>query len=282
VNAFYTENPCSLCCVRQDDVAPQVGRLRHRWRLAACLGVDGLGWLSGLASEICSGRAGGHLVSAWARACVSAMGVRVVFSGPSPKPGPALVVANHVSPLDAIGLLAVRRWTVVSFEEMRDHPTLGRLLRNTGTVFVRPGSLRSSREMVVSVGARLRAGGSVLAFPEGKIRCSAPGGPFSPAVMQGAIDAQVPVRPVLLSWELPGHRTTSLAAWFGEESQLQSLARIRRIRGLTLKAQVLADIAPADGQNRRELADAAWASVAGAGAQMSAMCPAHPAPGVRC
>lgn len=227
---------------------------------------------------MCSRRFGARLLQIWTRAYIRSTGVRVEVTGKLASSKPALIVPNHMSSLDAMALLAVlplgHRIAVVTTDDLARNPILGRLVRNAGMIFIRQGSLASLRDLVASVTARLRQGEGVLAFPEGQIRCSPPGGRFSPAVMQAAIGAGVPVRPVLMWFELADGRPTSHASWLGTEPLRQSLQRIQRSSGLVLKVRVLPDIDPAEVHNRNELARLARQSVGAAAEHFPANCTA--------
>ncbi|MZE78380.1 hypothetical protein GTY57_15615, partial [Streptomyces sp. SID5475] len=131
-----------------------------------------------------------------ARALLDALGVRLeipdgtVLSAPGgrgargePAPG-TLVVANHVSWLDAVALLAVEPVTLLAKREVGDWPVLGPMVRRAGTRFIDRGSLRGLPGTVEALAGLLRAGRSVAVFPEGITHCSAPGGRFRPAAFQ--------------------------------------------------------------------------------------------------
>ena len=61
-------------------------------------------------------------------------------------------------------------------------------------------SLRRLPDVVDAVADRLRAGQTVVAFPEGTTWCGLAYGPFRPAMFQAAIDAGRPVQPLRLSY----------------------------------------------------------------------------------
>jgi 1-acyl-sn-glycerol-3-phosphate acyltransferase len=275
MNQFFSENQCDLRCISETDVPPCVSWPRYAWRRAAMAGTHGLCLFLGVIATLCSRRVGARLLQIWARAYIKSTGVRVEISGELKSPKTTLVVSNHMSSLDGMVLVAAHPFVVVTRDELGRHPILGRLVRNAGMIFVRQGSLASLRDLVTSITARLQRGDSVLVFPEGKIRCSPPGGQFSSSVMQAAIDARVPVRPVLMWCELADGRPTSRASWLGTEPLRQSLQRIQRIRGLVLKVHVLPDIEPDDAGSRSELAHMARQSIAAAALHIPVTCQAN-------
>ncbi|MEU4681967.1 lysophospholipid acyltransferase family protein [Streptomyces xinghaiensis] len=232
-----------------------------------------------------------------ARALLDALGVRLeipdgtVLSAPGgrgargePAPG-TLVVANHVSWLDAVALLAVEPVTLLAKREVGDWPVLGPMVRRAGTRFIDRGSLRGLPGTVEALAGLLRAGRSVAVFPEGVTHCSAPGGRFRPAAFQAALDAGAPVRPVTLGYEQAGAPST-VAAFVGEDGFGGSLRRVLTARGLTVRVRVHPPLRTAPGaDDRRSLAARAQTLVRGAdpaahpaGPHTSISCPAAPRP----
>lgn len=259
-NQFFPEHPCDLRCVPEAGNTDHVGWFRYSSRRLAMTAAYGLIWCMGILSVFCTRRVSTRLFQLWSRLWMTTSGARVEISGDLRPGTPVLLACNHMSYFDMIVIMAVHPYVMASAEEMRKHPVVGRLLRNTGTIFVARENLSSVRRFVGEVTAALRGGHSVVVFPEGRIRCSAPGGPFAPSVMQAAIDAGVPVRPALMWCELADGRPTSRASWLGTEPLRRSLQRLQRLRGLTVRVRVFPDIHPAEVDHRNELARRARAS----------------------
>ncbi|WP_078843358.1 1-acyl-sn-glycerol-3-phosphate acyltransferase [Streptomyces albus] len=211
-----------------------------------------------------------------ARALLDALGVRLetpdgaVLSAPAgsdarggpggPAPG-TLIVANHISWLDAVALLAVEPVTLLAKREVGGWPVLGPVVRRAGTRFIDRGSLRGLPATVADLAGLLRAGRSVAVFPEGATHCSAPGGPFRPAAFQAALDAAAAVRPVTIGYEQAGAPST-VAAFVGEDGFGGSLHRVLTARALTVRVRVHPPLLPVSGgDDRRSLAAHAQALV---------------------
>ncbi|MEV8320862.1 lysophospholipid acyltransferase family protein [Streptomyces sp. NPDC059900] len=173
------------------------------------------------------------------------------------RPG-TLIVANHISWLDVISLLAVEPVTVLAKREVGQWPVIGALARRAGTQFIDRDGLRQLPRSVADLAATLRAGRSVLVFPQATTWCSVPGGRFRRATFQAAADAGAPVRPVTIRYYQHGVRSTT-AAFLGEETFGASLHRVARARGLTVRVTAHA---PLHGTDRRKLAAEAQATVA--------------------
>ncbi|MET8689317.1 lysophospholipid acyltransferase family protein [Streptomyces sp. NPDC004732] len=173
-----------------------------------------------------------------------------------------LVVANHISWLDVIALLAVEPVSVLAKREVGQWPVVGALARRVGTRFIdRDGSPRALPSLVAELADSLRAGTSVLVFPQATTWCSVAGGRFRRAAFQAAVDAGAPVRPVTVEYRQGGGPSTA-AAFLGEEDFTASLRRVAGARGLSVRVTAHA---PLWGTDRRVLADAARRAVLGEG-----------------
>ncbi|MBK1784226.1 lysophospholipid acyltransferase family protein [Prauserella cavernicola] len=189
-----------------------------------------------------------------AAGALRALGVRLdADEGPLSVPGPVgtLIVANHVSWLDIVGLLALEPAAFLAKREVANWPLVGEQARRLDTLFVDRWALRSLPETVAAVAARLREGRSVAVFPEATTYCSGEGGPFRRAVFQAALDAGAPVRPVTLSY-LQGGLPSTVAAFVGDDTLARSLGRVTRASGLTLRVRAHTALAPEG--DRKELA----------------------------
>ncbi|MFK4070644.1 lysophospholipid acyltransferase family protein [Streptomyces sp. NPDC029674] len=203
-----------------------------------------------------------------ARAVLGALGVGLEVAGDDRLSvrGAAvgtLVVANHISWLDVIALLAVEPVSVLAKREVGQWPVIGALARRAGTRFIdRDGSPRELPGIVAELREALRGGASVVVFPQATTWCSASGGRFRRAVFQAAVDAGAPVRPATVEYRQSGAPSTA-AAFLGTEEFTASLRRVAGARELGGRVTVHA---PMWGTDRRELAAAARRAVLGAGA----------------
>jgi 1-acyl-sn-glycerol-3-phosphate acyltransferase len=193
-------------------------------------------------------------VAALARAILAALGVRLVWRGPAPRAG-SLLVANHVSWLDVVALLAVTPTRLVAKCEVRGWPGIGALAAVTGAIFVDRARPRSLPGTVGEVAAALRAGRSVAAFPEGTTYCGVSRGRFRPALFQAAADAGAPVVPIAISYD------STAAAFIGDDTLWSSVRRVAGVRRLTVTLVASPALRPTGGADRKVLARAAQASV---------------------
>ncbi|MFG3280960.1 lysophospholipid acyltransferase family protein [Streptomyces sp. NPDC048111] len=196
-----------------------------------------------------------------ARAVLRALGVRLE-TDPAPGGGApgALIVANHISWLDAVALLAVEPATVLAKHEVARWPVAGTLARRIGAHFIDRTAMRELPLVVQQLARTLHSGRSVLVFPQATTWCSVTGGCFRRAAFQAAIDAGAPVRPVTVDYVQAGAPST-VAAFLGGDDFTSSLRRVAAARGLSVRITVHSDLR---GTDRRDLAAAARAAVCGA------------------
>ncbi|MEU8350201.1 MULTISPECIES: lysophospholipid acyltransferase family protein [Streptomyces] len=213
-----------------------------------------------------------EVLRASARSALDALGVRLETDGArlgvraappapgAPEPG-TLVVANHISWLDVVALLAVEPVTVLAKREIAGWPVVGPVVRRAGTRFIDRDSLRSLPGTVGELAALLRTGRSVMVFPEGVTRCSGTGGRFRRAVFEAALDAGAPVRPVTVGYRQHGVPST-VAAFVGEDDFGASLRRVLAADGLTVRLRAHNPVLPVPGvDDRRSLAERAQRAV---------------------
>ncbi|GAB1642867.1 hypothetical protein KRMM14A1259_32900 [Krasilnikovia sp. MM14-A1259] len=193
-------------------------------------------------------------VRAGARALLALLGVRLVWRGPLPRPG-SLLVANHVSWLDIVALVAVVPVRLVAKSEVRTWPAVGALAAATGAIFLDRTRPRTLPRTVAEVAAALRAGRTVAVFPEGTTFCGARQGRFRPAVFQAAVDAGAPVVPVSIRYD------STAAAFVGDDTLWSSVRRVAGLRGMTATLVAAPALRPTEGTDRRALARAAQACV---------------------
>jgi len=208
----------------------------------------------------------GRAVRPMARALLASLGVRLRGRGPAPRTG-SLLVANHVSWLDIVALLALGPARLVAKREVRGWPGIGMLAGLSGAIFMDRARPKALPETVGEVAAALRAGRSVAVFPEGTTFCGSScdaslartsartSARFRPAVFQAAVDAGAPVVPIAISY------CSTAAAFIGDDSLWSSVVRVARLRDLTVTLVGAPALHPEPGASRRVLARAAEASV---------------------
>ena len=203
-----------------------------------------------------------HFQRGCCRLVMRSLGIRITVSGGPIRNVPGvLVVSGHVSWVDIFVIGAVMPGSFVAKSEMVGWPGLGALARLMKVIPIDRGNLRRLPEVVGAVADRLRAGHTVVAFPEGTTWCGLAFGPFRPAMFQAAIDAGRPVQPLRLSYHHRDGSRSTVASYIGDDSLLDSLRRIVTARRTIVHVRVESLQLP--GADRRELAARCEAAVRG-------------------
>lgn len=117
---------------------------------------------------------------------------------------PAIFVANHRSRMDAPFLLPrLKKTAVIIKSNYARQPFYATLVRHLNFISVNPHSLSSLTESLQRCNKMLKSGFRLLVFPEGT---RAPGkrmGEFKDLAFRMAIDADVPIVPVVVHTSLP-------------------------------------------------------------------------------
>jgi 1-acyl-sn-glycerol-3-phosphate acyltransferase len=205
----------------------------------------------------------GSALQTLARLMLAAMGVRVERRGPAPRSG-SLLVANHVSWLDILVLLATSPVKLVAKGEVGQWPAIGRLAALSGAIFLNRARPKQLPQTVGEVTAALKAGTSVAVFPEGTTFCGVSQGRFRPAMFQAAIDAGAPVVPASITYD------STAAAFIGDDTLFDSVRRVAALRSLTVTLVTAPALRPVPGADRRALARAAQTSLGIAGYRLAA------------
>jgi 1-acyl-sn-glycerol-3-phosphate acyltransferase len=198
-----------------------------------------------------------------ARLMLAAIGVRVERRGPAPRPG-SLLVANHVSWLDILVLLATSPVRLVAKGEVGAWPGIGKLAGLSGAIFLDRARPKDLPRTVGEVAAALQAGRSVAVFPEGTTFCGVGRGRFRPAMFQAAIDTNAPVVPTSINYD------STAAAFVGDDTLWDSVRRVAAVRSLTVTLVTARALRPAPEADRRALARAAQTSLGVAGYRLAA------------
>jgi 1-acyl-sn-glycerol-3-phosphate acyltransferase len=161
----------------------------------------------GLAGIVCGvadprGRLARRMAVVWGRLVLRAMGVDLVVSGVGNAPaGPAVYAANHGSALD-IPMLAAGLPVDFRFIHKRSlyfAPVIGQYLWAAGHIGIDRGNPFRARKSLERAAARIRAGASVVSFPEGTRSADETVRRFKRGTFVLAVTAGVPVVPVSLS-----------------------------------------------------------------------------------
>jgi 1-acyl-sn-glycerol-3-phosphate acyltransferase len=237
---------------------PRVSGIRQAGRLVALIGALLAGAALLPVLPLLNGRGRRAAGRAWARAVLAALGIRLNSRGRWPTRR-ALIVANHISWLDVVAMLAVAPARLLAKREVRRWPVIGALAAAGGTIFVDRARPRALPGTVARVAAALRAGGVVAVFPEGTTWCGAASGRFRPAMFQAAVESGAMVVPVTIGY---GERPTTVA-FLGRDSLWVSLRRVLAVPRLVISMTATPALHPEATATRRQLARMAESAVHG-------------------
>ncbi|MEE6175938.1 lysophospholipid acyltransferase family protein [Mycobacterium sp. 050134] len=208
----------------------------------------------------------------YCRLMLRCFGVRIRVSGsPIRNLRGVLVVSGHISWLDVFAIGSVLPGSFVARADMFTGPAIGIVARILKIIPIERASLRRLPAVVDTVARRLRAGQTVVAFPEGTTWCGARDdegagaahrgrpaqthrgcGSFYPAMFQAAIDAGRPVQPLRLTYHHNDGSVSTAPAFVGDDTLLRSIYRLLTVRR-TL-AWVRVESLQLPGTDRRDLA----------------------------
>jgi 1-acyl-sn-glycerol-3-phosphate acyltransferase len=138
----------------------------------------------------------------WAPVGLWLAGARLeVVRPPAPPPGPVIFASNHESVLDIWVLFATlpRSFRFVAKQELFELPIFGWYMRIGGHIAVDRSNHQRAVASLAVAGERIRAGTSIVAFPEGTRSRTGRIGPFKKGPFVVAREARVPVVPVAIS-----------------------------------------------------------------------------------
>ena len=159
-------------------------------------------------------------ISTWANELLGHLSIKLIVNGQPSERGPVLLVANHISWLDIVVMLAARYCRFVSKADVRHWPLIGSLASGAGTLFIERESRRDAMRVVHHMAERLSAGDVLAIFPEGTSSNGVDLLPFHANLFQAAIAANVPVQPVALQFVDVASGERSLAPCYIDDDTL--------------------------------------------------------------
>lgn len=161
--------------------------------------------LAGQAVRLVTGsaRAGANVTTAtWADFTAFAIGLDLRVKGREHlwSHRPAIFVFNHQSQADAVIMAKLLRqdFTGVAKKELEKHPLGGPMFRSVGAVFIDRSNRDKALEALKPVIDTLKSGVSLVIAPEGTRSETEKLGPFKKGAFHMAIQAKVPIVPVVI------------------------------------------------------------------------------------
>ncbi len=197
----------------------------------------------------------------WARANAALMGMNLQASGVAPR-GTVMLVSNHLSYLDVIVFALCCDAVFVAKSEVARWPLIGFLSRCMGTIFIERGRKRDILRVNALIESALRAGRSVIVFPEGTTSAGASVSPFKSPLLEPAVKLSVPVHYANLHYATAAHESPAAESvcWWGEMDFVPHLWRLFQLTSFC--AAVHFGTTPLPASDRKTLARAAQAHIA--------------------
>ncbi|MEZ5815804.1 MAG: lysophospholipid acyltransferase family protein [Hyphomicrobiaceae bacterium] len=196
------------------------------------------------------------IIKRWSEGVLDIFGLALEIEGvphASFRGGPVLMVGNHISWVDIYAYLCVADAKFVAKSEVRSWPLIGWFARNLGTIFVERDRPRDA----VRVGRELREaldeGHAVCLFPEGTTTDGSIVLPFSAVLINAAVEREIAVQPVSITYRRPDGGICLRAAFTGDATLVGSIWALAGGERSVVKLCFLEPIETA-GADRRELA----------------------------
>lgn len=193
-----------------------------------------------------------RLVQWWLGRIPVILGVKVTVRG-EPSTTATLCVANHISWLDIPVLGGVMPLRFLSKQEVRGWPLVGWLAAKSGTLFITRGKAGAATAASSVMASALRAGHSVLLFPEGTTTTGDGLNPFHARLFAPALEVGAMLQPVVVRYPGQGGLTNPVIPYVGDQGLWENLQAVLGERGVTAEVILLPPLAVA-GHERKGLA----------------------------
>lgn len=196
----------------------------------------------------------------WARSSLRMGGFRTRVEG-SPPRHHCFTVSNHLSSIDSVLIAAVTGGIFVARHDMAHWPLIGFMTRHMNIIFVN----RTRRTEVGDINERianaLREGFAVHMFAESRIGDGKTVQPFKPALLEPAVQAEMPVHYATLGYRTKRHDPppSQSVHWGPNDSFAKHIMGVLRLHGG--EAIMTFGPEPVTGADRKELAHALWEKV---------------------
>lgn len=195
--------------------------------------------------------------------------------------GNIVFICNHVSWLDIFVLDAHSPARFIAKSELARWPAIGRLIRDTGTIFLERARRADMMRVNAVASAALSQGDFLAVFPEGTTTDGTTLLKFHGSLLQPVIDSKGHVQPIALRYTYADGTHSRAPEYAGDTSFARSFWRVCGARAHVVEITAHA-LLPAQARSRRELAAIAEDAIRGALSMKAAAPPARvTAPGTR-
>lgn len=188
------------------------------------------------------------------------VGIKLQVEGTPPKP-PFYLVSNHVSFIDIFVIASQLGCVFVSKAELADYPILGFISRNLSTIYIRREDMRDTHRVNQEITTVMNDGHGVVVFPEGTTTQSGYLLEFKPALLQPAVDFDMPVHVASIHYATPDEpgRANRDVLWRDGMTMLDHILKVAALRSCTVTLTFGEETAQS--HDRKELAGRLHAAV---------------------
>src|SRR5258706_11385571 len=144
-----------------------------------------------------------RLFPAWCRAFVRALDVDIRVHQKHRKhlPERYILIANHPSAFEDIGIPAVFDVVSLAKTQVQDWPVLGRIAKAAGTLFVDRDNPESRKQVIQTMVSAVNAGQNIALYPEGGCKGRRPLTEFKTGAFEVSMRTGVPILPFFLHYD---------------------------------------------------------------------------------
>jgi 1-acyl-sn-glycerol-3-phosphate acyltransferase len=196
----------------------------------------------------------------WAKGVARIVKIKLKIEGEPPN-APFFLVANHLSYVDIIALMARLDCVFIAKSEIANWPFIGSLARMTGTVFVDRKQRRGILPTLDQIDSALKNQTGVVLFAEGTSTKGENVLPFKPSLLEIAARSALPVHYASLSYVVPGTETPASLSicWWGDMNFHGHIWRFCQLS--ECEAVIRFGPQPLQERDRKELAKKLWKAV---------------------
>ncbi|MBC7458708.1 MAG: 1-acyl-sn-glycerol-3-phosphate acyltransferase [Bdellovibrionaceae bacterium] len=194
------------------------------------------------------------------------IGVKVIIKGQMPQNfRHKVVVANHLSYVDIMTLMALLPTRFVTFAEFQNIPGIGILSKISGTLFIHRSQPSRVKKDVLQIEKAINSGSTIVFFPEGSSFDGTELHPFKSSLFQSAIQTKAIVHPVCLRYldingEVVSTKNRDHVFYYGDMDLLPQLLGLLKLKSITVEVVFESPI-DSSTYNRKELAEKSQAAI---------------------
>jgi 1-acyl-sn-glycerol-3-phosphate acyltransferase len=177
-----------------------------------------------------------------------------------------LIVANHLSYLDAILMTNFRETSFVTSMEIRSTPVLGIITELGGCLYVERRSRENIHLEIAEIENALKAGFNVTVFPEATSTNGEKVLPFKRPLFLAALRAKVPVLPIVIQYESIDDEAVTkenrdALCWYGDMGFGKHFLKLNTFRKIKMKLKILPEISIKEDSTRDTLMEEAFQKI---------------------